>query len=355
MQQSTLKQMIPSSSGYRRNLFSIRPDTCQSLRWRRSTTLVLKRCSTLCSGTRALCLKYSIECDEPKLLDNIHGQGLDLGRFSREFAYQADNLDSLNQVQKVHIVDRQTIEVANDHLCYVVTDLKTPWHLPHTKDFMLVTKIVITHVAKSKCKLAIFTYVHWSKFPRFSMNIIQRHALNDLYLDACDMMELVTDQVQKLGPHCYTKRAIDIFGHIGRNQTEVAQITSTEAINPGQPRRALIKRKTLPSLTLEIAKSLGANSTAMILDFFISIGRSLFNILSAHTLLLTVLLVSLSIHVLHSSQGVSIWWQDRSAANFMARVGVTPNSILSKAIYLSDLQAGISVQSDVVIDSNSIW
>ena len=59
----------------------------------------------------------------------------------------------------------------NDHICYVVTDKKTPWHLPYHKDFMLVSVIVITHVAKSKCKLAIYTKVGWSKAPAFSKSM----------------------------------------------------------------------------------------------------------------------------------------------------------------------------------------
>ena len=66
------------------------------------------------------------------------------------------------------MVDHQRIEVLNDHLCYVVTDTKTPWHLPHWTDFMLVSTIVITHLTKSKCKLVIYTSVEWSKTPILS-------------------------------------------------------------------------------------------------------------------------------------------------------------------------------------------
>lgn len=65
-------------------------------------------------------------------------------------------------------MDHQIIDVLNDHLCYVVTDRKTPWHLPHEADFMLLSKIVITHVAKSKCKMAIYTKVDWRKTPTFA-------------------------------------------------------------------------------------------------------------------------------------------------------------------------------------------
>ena len=63
------------------------------------------------------------------------------------------------------IVDSQIVDVANDHLCYVVTDRKSPWHLPRPTDSSLVTKIVITHVAKSTSKLALYTKVDWLHDP----------------------------------------------------------------------------------------------------------------------------------------------------------------------------------------------
>lgn len=57
------------------------------------------------------------------------------------------------------------VEVANEHLLYVISDRKLPWHLPHGDNFLLLTKVVITHVAKSKCKLALYTKVDWTKTP----------------------------------------------------------------------------------------------------------------------------------------------------------------------------------------------
>lgn len=63
------------------------------------------------------------------------------------------------------VTDYQMIDSLNEHLCYVVTDRKTPWALPYGRDLSLLTKIVITHHAKSKCKLAVYTKVEWTKRP----------------------------------------------------------------------------------------------------------------------------------------------------------------------------------------------
>jgi hypothetical protein len=57
------------------------------------------------------------------------------------------------------------IDVLNDHLCYVITDKRTPWHLPFKRSFRLVSKIVITFVAKGRSKLAVYTKVEWLSTP----------------------------------------------------------------------------------------------------------------------------------------------------------------------------------------------
>lgn len=59
------------------------------------------------------------------------------------------------------ISDYQVIDVFNDHLCYVVTDKRTAWHLPFRRSFMLVSKVVITFVSKSRSKLAMYSKVEW--------------------------------------------------------------------------------------------------------------------------------------------------------------------------------------------------
>src|ERR1700738_577449 len=99
---------------------------------------------------------------------------------------------------------------------------------------MLVTKIVITHVAKSKCKLAIYTKVEWSRPPAFSKTLVERQALDDLGLDAMDLGDVVSDQVRKLGPQSRTKKAIQIFGHVGQ-QTSVSLFSASDAVNSKRP------------------------------------------------------------------------------------------------------------------------
>jgi hypothetical protein len=90
------------------------------------------------------------------------------GHHRREFRYQVTN-----RGKRFDVADHQLIDVLNDHLCYVITDRRTPWSLPSPYKFSLMTKIVITHAAKSRCRLSIYTRVDWRKDPLFGKgNII---------------------------------------------------------------------------------------------------------------------------------------------------------------------------------------
>jgi hypothetical protein len=84
----------------------------------------------------------------------------DQGHHRREFRYHV-----MSGHKRIDVVDYQIIDVLNDHLCYVLTDRRTPWSLPSSQNFSLVSKIVITHVAKSQCKLSIYTKVDWKEQP----------------------------------------------------------------------------------------------------------------------------------------------------------------------------------------------
>ena len=87
------------------------------------------------------------------------------GHMRREFEFVIESRNWLGTPTKAPVHDYQVVDSMNDHLCYVVTDKRTAWHLPFKRNFRLVSKIVITHVAKSKSKLAIFTKVEWLRNP----------------------------------------------------------------------------------------------------------------------------------------------------------------------------------------------
>lgn len=256
----------------------------------------------------------------------------------RDFQFQIDYVDTFRRARQANVVDYQTIDILNDHVCYVVTDHKTPWHLPYHKDFMLISKIVITHVAKSKCKLAIYTNVAWSKEPKFSKGLVERQALDDSALDADDLVDVISDQVRKLGPHSRTKKAINIYGHIGQ-QTSVSLFSATGS---AQSKRPQIKQRTLTNMICEIVGSFGESCISSVMMWTFAAIRSIWKISSAHSIILLLFSMSILANTFFTSRDTWEWWVDRNAAIFMVRMGVGPNPIMGKSVYLKDIDDALT-------------
>ncbi|KFZ24839.1 hypothetical protein V502_00697 [Pseudogymnoascus sp. VKM F-4520 (FW-2644)] len=266
-------------------------------------------------------------------------QGDAQGRMQRDFSFQIDYTDLFRRQRQANVVDSQVIDVLNDHVCYVVSDYKTPWHLPHHADFKLVKKIVITHVAKSRCKLAIFTAVQWSHAPAFSKGLVERQATDDLDLDALDLADLVADQVRKLGPSARTRKAIQIFGHVGQ-QTSVSLFSSADG---ALPTRHAIKQRTLGTMVWERTSSFLETAVSVIMMWTFALLKKAWSVASANSILLSLLALSVLANVFMSGKDASEWWTERGAAKYMARLGVGPNTMMSKAVFIADLEDAVRV------------
>ena len=261
----------------------------------------------------------------------------DHGRMRRQFQFKVDYVDMLGRKKPGDVTDTQTIDIFNDHITYVVTHIKAPWHLPHSQAFKLVTKVVITHLAKSKCKLAIYTKVDWSKAPPFAKNMVQRQALDDAANDAEDLAEVATDQVRKLGSHSRTKRAIQVYGNVGQ-QTQVV-VFSPETTAEGQQKAgaAAVRPRTLTDMMLETGRSFMESAITSVMMWAFAAVRRIFKIISANRVILLLLAASAAYNLIIVSQSSATWWVERKSAKYMNRLGVGPNLMMSKAIYLADL------------------
>lgn len=238
--------------------------------------------------------------------------------------------------------DVQMIDVLNDHLCYVITNTKYPWYLPFSDRLKLTTKLVITHTAKSRCKLAIYQQINWIRTPppSYLRGLVDKQALNSLEADALDLTNVAMDQVSRLGSHSKTNKAIEIFGNVGQ-QLAVPQIDTT-AVPDIAPRAVRVKAKkvkmTLRGLLLNDAVSRLARGLEMLLDGVVALGNGVVSVCSAHSLLVCILLVSVLYNSWHGYREGLTWHHERSAGKFMARLGVTPDPIMGKAVYLQDIE-----------------
>ncbi|KAK4230897.1 hypothetical protein QBC38DRAFT_468241 [Podospora fimiseda] len=267
----------------------------------------------------------------------------DHGRMKRQFRFKVDYVDLLGRKKADDVADSQSIDIFNDHITYVVTHVKTPWHLPHSHLFKLVTKVVITHVAKSKCKLAIYTRADWSKAPPLSKNMIQRQALDDAANDAEDLAEMATDQVRKLGPHSRTKRAIQVYGGVGV-QSQVVVFSPEEGAE--KTKTTTIKPRTLTDMMVETGRSFLESAITSLMMWAFAAVKKVFSIIKANRVILILLAVSAAYNLVAVSKSSSRWWLEYKSERYMNRMGVGPNLMMSRAIYLKDLEeaaAGSSV------------
>ncbi|KAI5369407.1 Putative pleckstrin domain, PH-like domain superfamily, AH/BAR domain superfamily, VASt [Septoria linicola] len=275
----------------------------------------------------------------------------DRGHWSRKFK----NSDEL-------LIDTQTIDIFNDHLCYVVTNDKQPHRLPYADSFILTTKFVVTHMAKSRSKLATFQSLVWRKPPPmpYLKRLIERQAYNSLEADALDLTNVAMDQVAKLGSHSKTNKAVEIFGSVGQ-QTQTAQIDSSKmpsgalpVISPIETRPVSIAQLVRHDL---FARTLSAFS--VVFDLAVAIGKGAVSLCTAHTLLVIVLAISALYNSWHGYRDGLVWYHERSTARFMARIGVSPNVMMSKGVYLHDVEdfvapTGINVTTSGFIPDDGL-
>ena len=271
----------------------------------------------------------------------------------RAFEYNIEYLNLFRQIRTATVLDTQMIDVLNDHLCYVVTDRKTPWHLPCYRNYTLVSKIVITHIAKSKCKLAIYTNVDWFQMAPLGRSVIERRALSDLQLDALDLADVITEQVRKLGAQSRTKKAIQIFGAIGA-QKQVTEFGVNKTRTGSQARRSM-GRRTLTRLLLESVASLIEDIVTSLMMWALAVLRWVWKTGSANSIILAILLSSIATNLFYSSQQTTEYWKERKAGQFMARLGVGPDMVMSKAVTVQDLDFVTSVNNSFRGDHENTW
>lgn len=264
------------------------------------------------------------------------------GRYARQFTCTVEST-------KEQETDSQTIDVMNDHLCYVVTQTQSPWHLPLSQTFKLVTKFVITHSAKSKSKLAIFNEVTWQKDGAatdklsISQRLVQKQALRDYEADAVDLTNVVADQVVKLGARSKTNKAMQIYGAVGQSM-QTAQVTPSELPEPSSTRtRRAVKCRTLTDLYTEAAFAEAFRLFTMVIDVGIALAKSAAGVATAHTFLVALLATSVMYNSWHSYRDGLTWYHERNAGKFMARLGVRSDPTVARAVYLSDIEDLITV------------
>lgn len=137
-----------------------------------------------------------------------------------------------------------------------------------------------------------------------------------------------------------TKKAITIFGHVGhQNQASVFPESGVKLnLEPRKPRTP----RTLYQLLFETFASLFESAVSSLIIWVFALFRWGWKTTNANKVILTLLLSSLLINGLYSSRHAYDWWLERNAGTFVARLGVHPDHVMSKAIYIKDIDEAIA-------------
>jgi hypothetical protein len=255
------------------------------------------------------------------------------GHFHREIRYEIQN-----SKRHMEVGDYQVIDAMNDHLCYVITERKTAWFLPRSNFFTPVLKVVITHVAKSQCKLAIFTRVEWSKAPFFGKRLINQQANVHLQSYAASLVDIISDQVSRLGNQGGTsaRKAINIFGDIGQ-QTQAIQLLASDLPPADLRGKKRMRYRSLLRLVFYATRRITITYFFVIVAWFVQLIQWIIQICSAHRFLVLGLSLSIFANFYLTQKEGWAWWQDRRAGLYMSRLGVGPNRVMGRTIWLRDL------------------
>lgn len=107
-------------------------------------------------------------------------------------------------------------------------------------------------------------------------------------------------------------------------------------LDPRAPRLP-ITQKRLSKMVAETMLSFGESAASTVIMWTATGLGKLWEIMSAQRVILLVLMVSMLYNGLLSSRSVVSYWSERRAASWVESVGVAPNGIMSRAVYLKDL------------------
>lgn len=151
--------------------------------------------------------------------------------------------------------------------------------------------------------------------------------------------------MRRLGAHSRTKKAITIFGHVGR-QNHISHFTGVGVNLKVEPRKPRTQR-TMARLLTETFLSFMESVISMIVVWTFDLVGWSWRTVSAHQVILFFLVASALLNGYYSSRDTWDWWHERHAGKFMARLGVQPDMVMSKAIYMRDV--------DEAIANSTIW
>jgi hypothetical protein len=127
-------------------------------------------------------------------------------------------------------------------------------------------------------------------------------------------------------------------------QTQSAQINAKD-LPPADPGRRIIHHS-LPELAFIAGKKTVFHTIVTAFGLLFNLLTTIADVVTAHKVVVALLVLSASSNFYFSSRDTWAWWRERRAEKFMARVGVRPNVVIGRSVWLKDLDDLVSGENN---------
>lgn len=186
--------------------------------------------------------------------------------------------------------------------------------------------------------MTIFCRVEWYKNPLFGKRLIDHQANYHLQSYAVSLADIVSDQASRLGAQGGTsaRKAINIFGAVGL-QTQAVQLQASELAPADLKGRKRIRYRSLLRLVFYASRRMTITYFFVVIGWIVQIIHWSIKTCSAHRFLVLGLAISAFVNFYLSQKEGWTWWQDRRARIYMSQLGVKPNIVMGRSIWIRDL------------------
>ncbi|KAK9463645.1 uncharacterized protein V1516DRAFT_48972 [Lipomyces oligophaga] len=250
----------------------------------------------------------------------------------------------------------QKVDKVEEYLLYVVSERRTPWNLPLADLFSQVSYYVISYASKASCVLSVWADVEYVSPSAFVKALIHQLSIQDIAQDSSVLGILISRATRQLGAQGRTSKSIQLYGQVGKSTAPLDPRTGfpiTILQDKGQI-FLLISRRSMFYLLLTKALRLVYKIFTLVLGLVFLVVTKLFSVVNGQWIILIVAGISLVLNAFLSSRSSLAYWTERRAYRTMSQVGVKPNGILGKAVFLKDLEEYISSGVDIASNPSGL-
>jgi hypothetical protein len=132
--------------------------------------------------------------------------------------------------------------------------------------------------------------------------------------------------------------------------TQAVQMNAEDIPPPNRPRKFKLQPTTTGSFIAQYVGNVIISILSTIMSWVLAIFAGIGNVVSAHKLLVALLLVSGGANFFYTSKDSWSWWSERNAAIYMSRLGVGPSTSMTRSVYLRDIAEAFANPNDTGIE-----